>query len=761
MVGVEANDTSCLTTRLVLAYAHEKGGRRAVEAILEAAGCAGQEAELLDEHNWVTYDVKIRLFEAAADVLDDPEVMLHVGERVLDLNAGEGLKIALKALGSPEIVYRNIVRANNKFSRGHQVQFVEGGEGHVRLRFVDLLGHERFHALDCQYNRGLLTSVPEIFGQRPAQVRHLACGVEGAEACEYDVRWDEAGNHVRFGIATGAASAAAVLLSAVAEPAMLPVATVGAIVALSLAANRVRGVWHRRSAQLEAELRDQSLNADRLARSLHDLVSELRFEDVLAKVTANARAAVGGQQFALLLTGESGLRCQSSSGMPDDTVDALERWAAATPSLLAEPRLVDDVSAVKALRPVVGHPTLPLRSLCAAPLIVHGAPLGLLIALSAQPCVFLPRDVEQLRSYAVQAGIAVFNARLYADQRDLASHDGLTGLLNHGAFYDALERAMPGVDRGPAVVLVDLDGFKQVNDRDGHGAGDELLRRVAAALQDAVRPGDRVFRLGGDEFAVLLENSGIDAARGIAYRIQSAVSGLDPRVGASAGIAVHPDDGAEPERLLACADARLYAMKSQRRGGGRASRGGPVDGVIALAEALDLRDKSTASHSRTVARHAELTGAKLGLPRARLERLRLAGLLHDLGKVGIPDAVLHKCGPLTDDEWTLMRTHPDLGARICASAGLDDVAGWVRSHHERPDGRGYPDGIGADEIPLESAILAVADAYEAMTSDRPYRAGMPVEHAREELGRCAGTQFDPVVVDAFLAASAAVAAIPA
>jgi HD-GYP domain-containing protein (c-di-GMP phosphodiesterase class II) len=171
-----------------------------------------------------------------------------------------------------------------------------------------------------------------------------------------------------------------------------------------------------------------------------------------------------------------------------------------------------------------------------------------------------------------------------------------------------------------------------------------------------------------------------------------------------------------------------------------------------LAEALDLRDPSTALHSQTVGRLARSTAVELGLAQAHVDRVHAAGVLHDLGKLGIADAILHKPGPLDDAEWREMRRHPEIGARILEHAGMKDIAVWVRAHHERIDGRGYPEGLAGEWIPVEARILSVADSYEAMIADRPYRAGMSAEAAREELEHCAGTQFDPGVLAAFLRA---------
>jgi HD-GYP domain-containing protein (c-di-GMP phosphodiesterase class II) len=182
--------------------------------------------------------------------------------------------------------------------------------------------------------------------------------------------------------------------------------------------------------------------------------------------------------------------------------------------------------------------------------------------------------------------------------------------------------------------------------------------------------------------------------------------------------------------------------------------------VIGLAEALDIRDTGSTGHSHTVGRYAELTAIELGLPGEHVERVRLAGVLHDVGKIGVSDRVVTKPGPLDADEWREMRTHPEIGARLLTHPNFDDLRAWVLSHHERPDGRGYPHGLTAEDIPLEGSILAVADAYEAMTADRVYRSSLGEEAARAELEAGAGTQFDARVVEAFLAAVAAAGAAP-
>jgi HD-GYP domain-containing protein (c-di-GMP phosphodiesterase class II) len=213
-----------------------------------------------------------------------------------------------------------------------------------------------------------------------------------------------------------------------------------------------------------------------------------------------------------------------------------------------------------------------------------------------------------------------------------------------------------------------------------------------------------------------------------------------------------PDD-AELNVLMAVADHAGLALEQAQRVSVETREQSQellLAAVMLLAEAVDLRDPGTAQHSRTVGIYARETALALGLDGDRVERIHAAGVLHDLGKLGIADAIIYKAEALDAGEWREIQRHPEIGARILEHAGMHDIAGWVRAHHERLDAAGYPARLPAQEIPLEARILAVADAYEAMTADRPYRRALPVAQARAELLRCAGTQFDPAVVEAFL-----------
>jgi diguanylate cyclase (GGDEF)-like protein len=358
---------------------------------------------------------------------------------------------------------------------------------------------------------------------------------------------------------------------------------------------------------------------------------------------------------------------------------------------------------------------------------------------------------------------------------EAARTDPLTQLKNRLALDQEVEEQLGVARRGGqplSVVVGDLDHFKYVNDQLGHRAGDRALVRVAGILLSHRRAGDTVARTGGEEFTLLLPNTSEHDAFLAAERMRVAVAeefASDP-VGLtfSFGVATFPDHGSSADAVIESGDQALYAAKALGRnrsiifnheisaifapeGGGRGLDAAHLPELLALTEALDIRDAGTANHSRTVARYCRLIAEQLGLPAARVERIEMAGRLHDIGKIGVPNAVLQKPGRLGPDEMAQVRTHPEIGAEVLAGPGLEDLRSWVVAHHERPDGKGYPAQLTDEEIPLEAKIIAVADAYEAMTSDRVYRPGIGTKAARVELLRCAGTQFDSRVTAAFMA----------
>jgi diguanylate cyclase (GGDEF)-like protein/putative nucleotidyltransferase with HDIG domain len=378
--------------------------------------------------------------------------------------------------------------------------------------------------------------------------------------------------------------------------------------------------------------------------------------------------------------------------------------------------------------------------------------------------------LQLLRTFANQVQSALENSRRQQRLRYFAEHDHLTGLLNRRGLHDRLRDA--AATGSESLVVFDVDGFKRINDALGPETGDRALCAIAAVLCDEAPAHAPVARIGGEEFAVVLDRADEAAALAFAERVRleaaRAVPDVPWTVSLSAGVAVRtpqtPDGGA-----LARAAARaLFAAK--RLGRDRCvvyhpealeelmgtleaaddGRGEQLAAMILLAETLDLRDPGTARHSQTVGRYAERIAHELGWSAERVERVRVAGVLHDIGKLGVSDAILHKPGALAPEEWEEIKLHPELGARIIDHANMRDVAGWVLAHHERLDGRGYPQGLSGEDIPFEARILSVADAYEAMTADRPYRRALPHETAQAELRKHTGTQFDPTVVEAFL-----------
>jgi two-component system cell cycle response regulator len=347
-----------------------------------------------------------------------------------------------------------------------------------------------------------------------------------------------------------------------------------------------------------------------------------------------------------------------------------------------------------------------------------------------------------------------------------ARTDSLTKLGNRRAFQDDLAAEIERRNRSGSVfslMAIDLDGLKRINDTHGHQAGDAHLRSAAARLDATVGTLGTVYRTGGDEFMVLLPGSRNWHAIELAHRIQSATT--SPAGVRALSIGVTETGGTEHrQELVRRADLALYEAKRERlpvvpyqpelEAADQAPDAiAPQQKALAaaLARAVDSRDSGTAGHSGVVAELAAAAGARLGLGRERLERLRVTALLHDVGKIAIPDSILHKDGRLAPREREQMRQHVAVGRDILAAAGFTDEASWLLHHHERWDGRGYPDGLRAESIPLESRIVAVADAFEAMTGGRPYRAQITDEQALAELSERSGTQFDPACVEALAA----------
>ena len=452
-----------------------------------------------------------------------------------------------------------------------------------------------------------------------------------------------------------------------------------------------------------------------------------------------------------------------------------------------------------------------IRAAVSLPLKYRDELLGVLSLESRNAFAFSQQDVLTLRTLADQLAITLHNARAYQVALEQAITDGLTGLKTHRYFMEALDREWRLSTRSGqvfSVIMMDLDGFKQVNDRHGHLEGDKVLSAVANLLNDRVRQSNVVARYGGDEFAIMLPETRTDQAEVLAERLRASIESdgylAAHGVTASFGIATFPVHGPTQEEILRVADSGMYLAKHQKgnsvkvaslslastpggwegklleaylgvtmkrmfstgpeafdhylerfrdvnlRGNGEAPS--LLDTVTALAFAIDAKDHYTQDHSKSVSRFAAQIARQLRLPDTLIEEVRLGGILHDIGKIGVPEAVLNKPSRLTAEEYILMQSHAPLGEKILEplkAKAIQGIRGMVRHHHEMVDGNGYPDRLKGEMIPLGARIITVADCFDTMVSARAYKPGRSIEQAMDELRRCSGTQFDPKIVDAF------------
>jgi diguanylate cyclase (GGDEF)-like protein/putative nucleotidyltransferase with HDIG domain len=408
----------------------------------------------------------------------------------------------------------------------------------------------------------------------------------------------------------------------------------------------------------------------------------------------------------------------------------------------------------------------------AAP-VRHGAAVwGALIVVASDPHEFAPGAEERLQDYADLIATAVANAENRARLDAEATTDELTGLPNHRAFRERLAEEVARAqrhDRPLTVALLDVDGFRDLNDRAGLDVADEVLMEIGSLLRGAVREEDVLARLGADEYGVIFVESDrhqalmrADRARRVIaetamrHRLRTTVSiGLcDLEAASSADEALRRADSAlywakqHGRDLCWLYDPTVVRELDERQRTRELDRTQALVGLRALARAIDAKDPATQEHSERVAALSARLAMARGWTADRVSLLRDAALLHDVGKIGVPDAILLKDGPLEDGEFAIVREHAVLGARIVGDVLEAEQVAWIAGHHERPDGAGYPGALEGDAVPEGAALLALADAWDVMVSDRSYSASMTVEAALAEARARSGTQFAVTAVQA-------------
>jgi len=410
------------------------------------------------------------------------------------------------------------------------------------------------------------------------------------------------------------------------------------------------------------------------------------------------------------------------------------------------------------------------------PLNVTDRTIGSLILASRKPNAYSRGQIELLEKVALQIAPSIENAQLYARLEQRSRSDELTGLFNRRYFEERLREELSRHSRYGdvfSIFMIDLDDFKAYNDVYGHPAGDVLLSQIGRIVRNSIRNVDQAFRYGGDEFVVILPQTARDSAYVVAERVRRQIAEemqeKATNVTCSIGLASYPADGVVTNELVDVADTALYHAK--RTGGNRILLSSNISSepsdegriseidikpsslsqVYDIASMVEAKDPYTYGHSKRVDIYAVALAERIGLSPDEVSALSAAALLHDLGKVGIPDTVLNKKEKLNKDDWEAIKAHPRLGANIVSNIPrLAPTVTSILHHHERWDGSGYPEGLRGEEIPTEARILAIADSFEAMTSARCYRPALSIDEVVKELKKGAGIQFDPKLVEVFI-----------
>lgn len=521
---------------------------------------------------------------------------------------------------------------------------------------------------------------------------------------------------------------------------------------------------------------------NRIASSLSQLDLDKLLKEVLDKVTRVLNVNVG----AVHLCEAGELRCKAHKGISKEFAKAVsvlkdKNDVVVKCSKQKEAIYIKNVQKRKSVTKI--HELLEkekITSHLSVPLLASGKLMGVLTLGSNKVRSFSEHEVNLISTMASQIGVAINNARLYKRTKELARTDLLTGLFNFKHFEEILKKEIKRSGRNNlnfSVLIIDIDNLASVNDFYGHESGDRIIKQFGNILKANLRKSDYIARYAGDEFIILLPETELLKAKMVAEKIRKKATkirlfGFDKKqmVTVSIGIAVYPVSGTTSSAMVKSAD---LAMCQSKQGGKdqtciydpsflsiigfdnhkieRFAQDADLSTIQTLVTAVDLKDNYTQQHSSEVSRLSVCLAQAMGASEEDLEKLRIAGLLHDIGKIGVADSILLKQGPLSNEEFVIIKKHPTYSVNILKhSKHFTETLPIILHHHERFDGTGYPKGLKRFQIPYLSRIISICDAYQAMVSDRPYRKGLSKRAAIDELKRCAGTQFDADMVKVFI-----------